>query len=279
MANEETSCIKVSVIMGVYNIENLANFDLTIESILKQSHQNLEFIICDDGSTDNTYKIISDYAELDNRIVLIKNSENKGLAYTLNHCAAVATSNFLARQDADDRSEPTRLERQLEFLMRHPFVDFVGSNVILYDEEKAWAERILPEIPCKNDFLWVVPFVHGSVMMKKENLLQAGGYRVEQVTRRAEDYDLFMRMYSMGMQGANIQDNLYFYREDKENLNKRKYCYRLDEVKIRYRGFRLLGLFPAGYIYCLKPLIVGLIPPRLLQQLKFTSKHLMKVGK
>lgn len=268
--------IKVAVIMGVYNIEKQERFDCAVRSILGQTHRNIEFIICDDGSTDNTYNIIKKYSDFDNRIILIENSTNRGLAYALNQCVNVTTAKYLVRQDADDSSEQTRIAKQLDFLLNNSHMDLVGSNVIMCDGEKQWGGRVLPQYPEKKSFLWGVPFAHGSVMIRKESLIKAGGYRVAKETRRAEDYDLFMRMYSLGMKGSNIQDYLYFYQEDQENLSKRKYIYRLDEAKVRYIGFRSLKLLPKGYIYCIKPLIVGLIPQKLLHRLKFMFKTLIK---
>jgi glycosyltransferase involved in cell wall biosynthesis len=80
----------LSIISGAYNLENCFSFKNSIESILSQSFTDFEFIICDDGSSDGTYEILSEYARGDSRIVLLKNEVNLGLAATLNKCISVA---------------------------------------------------------------------------------------------------------------------------------------------------------------------------------------------
>ncbi len=257
----------VSVVMGVYNIQKLTTIDKMMASILNQTYSNIEFIICDDGSTDDTYKIIKEYADKDSRIKLIKNDNNMGLAYSLNKCIEIANGEFIARQDADDISALNRLQLQIDFLKEHKNISFVGSNVYLFDTE-VWGARELKEFPDKNDFLFSSPFVHGAVVFRKADINKLNNYRIAKETYRAEDYDLFMRMYEQNLFGVNIQENLYYYQENMNNMAKRKYKYRIDEAKIRYYGFKKLKLLPKGYLYILKPLVIGLIPNKLLFKLK-----------
>lgn len=259
---------KLSVITGVYNIGKLTIFDRMIRSVLSQSFSEFEWIICDDGSTDGTWERLETIAATDNRIRLLKSPVNEGLASALNRCIAICRAALIARQDADDLSAPERFALQVLFLQEHPEADFVGSNVILYDETGAWGKRIFPIKPEKQDFLFSMPFVHGALMFRTTALQMAGNYRVARETRRAEDCDLLMRMYAEGMVGRNLEQSLYWFLEDKAAKRRRKYCYRIDEFKIRCRGFRALGLWPRGIPYALKPLLVGLIPSGLLDQLK-----------
>ena len=98
---------KVSVIMSVHNGEDY--LELSIESILNQTHTNIEFIIIDDGSTDGSPQIIEKYKSVDKRIKYIQ-QENIGLTKTLNKALMYCTGEYIARQDADDRSMPDRLE-------------------------------------------------------------------------------------------------------------------------------------------------------------------------
>lgn len=102
--------------------------------------------------------------------------------------------------------------------------------------------------------------MHATVMYRKQSLLHVNKYRVARETKRSEDYELFMRMYSKGLKAANIQENLYFVREDKNAYNRRKYRYRIYEAIVRYKGFKSLDLLPHGLIYVIKPLLVGLMP-------------------
>ena len=104
----------VSVIMGIYNCEKTLSD--AIDSIINQTYSDWELIMCDDGSTDNTYQIATKYSEKDNRITVIKNDTNSGLAFSLNHCLKYAKGEYVARMDADDISLPNRFEKQVAFL-------------------------------------------------------------------------------------------------------------------------------------------------------------------
>ena len=255
----------ISVIMGVYNIEHLWVFDQAINSILNQTMSDFEFIICDDGSTDQTYEKLLDYQQRDKRVHLLRNQTNKGLAHSLNRCLKLAHGIYIARQDADDISRQDRFEKQLDFLNDHQEISFVGSNVSLYDKSGIWGQRTSPEYPKKTDFLFSAPFVHGSLMFRKETLQSFNGYRVSKETLRAEDYELEMRMYSAGIKGANLQVNLYQFLEDKNTQSRRKYKFRMDEAKVRYQGFKAMGLMPQSMPYVIKPLIVGLLPAPIME--------------
>lgn len=259
---------KVSVIMGVYNTADEEILSASIDSILNQTFTDFEFIICDDGSTDGTYKILEKISNKDDRIILIQNKSNKGLAYSLNKGIAIAKGEYIARQDADDYSHKSRIEKQVDFLDNNKSFAMVGTNINYFDETGIWGQYVLGERPAKKDFLFTNPFMHGTLMYRKQILNKCGNYMVSKETRRCEDYELFMRIYENGFVGANIQEKLYYFREDKNALARRKYIYRIDEVKVRYHGFKALGLMPKGSIYLIKPLIVGLIPNKILLKLK-----------
>lgn len=250
--------VKVSIIMGVLNAQS--RVIEAIESIQKQSFENWEFIICDDGSTDDTYNVVCEIAKVDKRIIPVKNEKNMGLARTLNKCIELSNGEYIARMDDDDYSYSFRLERQVDFLDNNKDYDFVSSCVDIYDGNDVTHKETRPEFPTKEDFMWNSPFVHPATMFRAQKLKQVGGYRFAKETRRAEDYDLFMRMYSQGMKGYNFQTSLLRYYVNQEAMKKRRYRYRIDEMKVRYKGFKLLNLGPKSMIYTVKPLIVGLIP-------------------
>ena len=267
MANNYKKAPLVSVIMGVYNCDSGDMLSKSIISILNQTFQDFEFIICDDASTDKTYEILQRFSE-EPRIIIIKNERNMRLASTLNKCLAKSKGKYIVRQDADDYSDKDRLRLQIGFMQRNPSYDLVGSNLRYFNDKGIWGQYRLPQFPEKRDFLFTVPFIHATVIFKAESIKQLGGYREGKVTRRCEDYDLFMRMYSEGMRGANMQEFLYFVREDEAAQKRRKYRYRFDEARIRLKGYRKLRLLPIGVLYALKPLVVGLIPIKLYNFLK-----------
>jgi len=259
----------VSVIMGVYNCKSFELLQKSVESIITQTFENWEFIICNDGSTDDTLINLQIIEEMDSRIHLLTYEINVGLNHALNTCIEAATGKYLARQDDDDISDRTRLEKQIAFMESHPEYDIVGANAIIFDDKGAWGHYVVAENPEKKDFLWNSPFIHPVTMMKKQSVEKAGRYWVAKETRRCEDYDLFMRMYSFGMKGYNIQEELYQYRMINDSNKKyRPMKYRVDEAKVRLYGYKNMGILIKGIPYVLKPILIGLIPTRLFSKIR-----------
>ena len=101
--------------MGIYNCApTLAE---ALDSLYAQTYQDFKIILCDDGSTDNTYEVARHYADSHDNIVLVRNERNMGLNYTLNHCLRYADTEYCARMDGDDISLPTRFEKEINFLI------------------------------------------------------------------------------------------------------------------------------------------------------------------
>lgn len=252
---------KISVIMGVYN-SNIKYLCNAIESVLAQSFKDFEFIICDDCSTDEYVRqILREFEIKDERIHVIKSSVNSGLASALNECLNHSKGVYIARMDDDDISATCRFEKQVVFLDKNSQYDFVGSNICLIDDDQhVWGHVKNKEKPVNNDFLFSTPFTHPTIMVRREAYERVGGYRVNRHTRRTEDYDLFMRMYAKGLQGYNFQEELYFYYMNKNTYKKQKFKYRIDEMIVRYEGFKKLDLLPKGLPYVVKPLISFFVP-------------------
>lgn len=252
----------VSVIMGIYNCEG--TLVKSIESIINQTYKDWELILCDDGSTDNTYKIAKSFTTKYSNIVLLRNTSNKGLAYSLNRCLDVAKGKYIARMDADDLAMPNRFEKQVNFLNANPKYDVVGSSVILYDEKGDRAVRKAIEYPDKYTLLKTVPFMHPTIMMRREVYDALNGYTVSKRTFRGQDTDLWFRFYEKGFKGYNIQIPLLKYHEGLFDYKKRSFIVRWNGIQTRLLGYRKLNYPLLYYIYLLKPLIAGLIPHRLM---------------
>ena len=266
---KQNSEIKVSVIMGVYNQWNKDELYAAVYSILEQSLQSFEFIIYDDGSDSELARTIKKLEELDKRIIVIRKEENHGLAFSLNTCIQIARGKYIARMDADDVSVKNRLEVQYNFLENHPEYSWCGCNAELFDENGIWGTRQMPEKPVKEDYLKYSPYIHPSVMYRSQLFEKEDAYLVSNDTLRCEDYEIFMRLRNHGYYGYNIQSCLFRYREDRHSFQKRKFCYRISEAKIRYRNFKDMGiLFPIGWIYCLRPIIGGVLPVDWIRYLK-----------
>lgn len=255
--------IKVSVIMGVYN-SNEKKLDRAIKSILNQTYTNIELIICNDCSTNGILNYLNKLR--DNRIKIISNDVNSGLAYSLNQCLKISEGEYIARMDDDDVSDLTRIKKQVDFLNNHPEIDIVGTSIWLIDDDVVWGEDYLKEYPEKEDLLFGVVHAHPTIMVRKTAYDKVNGYRVLSKTQRTEDYDLYMRMYAIGLKGYNMQEKLFYYSQSFETLTKRKFKHRIDEMLCRIEGFKLLKLYPKGIIYVFKPIVSWMIPNYLKQK-------------
>ena len=261
--------IEISVVMGVFNPENEEQLFQSVTSIINQSFQKWELFIYNDGSLEQYEKLFQKISYMDKRIIYIRSVENKGLSYALNQCIKKANGRYIARMDGDDISVPRRLDTLYQFLETHSEYQWVGSNAELIDTEGAWGCEKMQKVPRTQDFLRYSPYIHPAVMFRKEILEQSQGYCVSELTRRCEDYELFMRLHRAGYQGYNIQENLLLYREDEKGYQRRLYRYYIREMLIRYQGFRGLGLLKMKNMpYVLRPLLAGLIPSKIILYIK-----------
>lgn len=268
----------ISVIMSIYNQLNREQLKRAVQSVLQQTFTEFEFIIYNDGSDEMVTGYLREFADMDERIVLIDNPANHGLAYSLNTCIDVAKGRYLARMDDDDICAPDRLMVQYQYMETHPSVTYVGCNAWLIDNHGIWGTRKMPENPGRQDFLRFSPFIHPTVMIRRDVFDNTQAYRQGKETWRCEDYELFMRLWKLGHRGYNIQETLFYYREDRCSYKKRKFRYRLDEMKLRYRNFRAMNmLFPFGWLYVLRPLAAAIIPSGVILGIK-RLYHLREIG-
>ena len=261
---------KISILMGLYNAEK--TIDESIKSIINQTYQNWELIICDDGSTDNGVDVVKEYLSKDNRIVLIRNNKNMGLNYTLNHCLKYATGEYIARMDADDVCSPMRFEKEIEVLKKESNIDFVSTGMTYFDDNGTWGRILMKEYPEKKDFLYGTPFCHAPCMIRSYAIKLVDGYTVSNKLLRVEDYHLWLKMYSNGFKGKNIQECLYSMRDDRNAFTRRKFKYRLNECYVKLLAIKKLKLPIYGYLYAIKPILVGLMPYKI--YLLFHKKNL-----
>ena len=259
---------KVSVIMGVYNCKNEDALYRSVRSIIDQNFWDWEFLICDDGSTDETPDILRKVKELDDRIQIIGYKNNRGLGYALNYCLKFVQGEYIARMDDDDISHKDRFERQVRFLDENKNIAIVGSIANVFNEEGYWGVLRMPETITKDDFLWNIPYIHPSAMFRKKALLDVNGYKTDSVNRRCEDYTLIMELYSKGYRGCNIQEPLLDYFIANGDTKYRKMRDRVAEAIVRYKGYRLNGILLKGLPYIMKPILVGLIPQSIFREIK-----------
>lgn len=253
--------------MGIYNSKSEDVLRKSLESILNQTYENFELIICNDGSTNECFEWARKICGCDNRVKFIENKENRGLAYTLNRCLEISDCEYIARMDDDDESHLDRFEKQVKYLDEHKEIGLVGSNMNLFDDERGiWGERKYSENVCANDFLYRVAVAHPTIMARREAYNGVDGYRDIKQTLRVEDYDCFMRMFANGVKMYNFQEPLLNYREDSFCAKKKKYRYRFNEVWVRYHGFKNLKILNVrNIVFVLKPLVAGLLPQKIIK--------------
>jgi len=209
----------ISVVMPAFNSARFIR--PAIESVLGQTFRDFEFIIIDDGSTDDTLKIIQDYAAKDQRIVILSHL-NKGMGRSLNEAIELARGRWIARIDADDLMMPQRLERQLDYMHRHPGVAVAGSwiqyvnrrgRVIGHKRAPLHKKKNIEKLNQRNK---LIPLTHPSVLMDRQAFREAGGYRPE--FWPSDDLDLWSRILEHGHQIRVQREFLTQYRIHSDSI-------------------------------------------------------------
>lgn len=202
---------KISVIMSVYN--DSKRVEDAILSIHEQTYKNYEFLILDDGSTDDTFDICRNYQKKYKKIKLFKNINNIGLTKSLNLLAAKADGEYLARQDSDDVSLPSRLLTQLTY-MKEKNSNVCTTRAIIRDSKRLkprFAHIIHPSLVIK----YKNPFVHGTLMIDKKLFNKIGGY--DDQFRYSQDFKLYqdvinndekIHFLNTVLYEVNIKDNI-----------------------------------------------------------------------
>ena len=266
---------KVSIIMGIYNCEE--TLSVSIDSIINQTYENWELIMCDDSSTDNTFNIAKKYEEkYPDKIKLIRNNKNLTLAPTLNKCLKIASGKYIARQDADDLSEHNRLERQVEFIENNIDYDLVGTNMISFDDNGKRGINRLKEKPTKNDYLrHGKVFAHATILIKKSVLNDLGGYCEKDYVYQAEDYELWSRFFMKNYKGINLNENLYWVREDIRAFKRRSAKRRMRGIRLNIEIYTKLNAPLYSYKNILKDIVAIFIPTKIFSF--YYSKRLSRI--
>lgn len=211
----------ISVLMPAYNARRYLRE--AVDSILAQTFGDFEFIIIDDGSTDDTPAILKSYAARDRRI-RIQSGPNEGVSASLNKALALARGEFVARMDADDVSLPTRFEKQVQFLQQRPNYVLVGSRCMLIDPDGfpicektdiAFEHEEIDSLLLRMSW----PLVHPAVMIRTDALRKVGGYDTRYRTN--QDHDLFLRLGEVGRL-ANLSEVLLNYRQHFQSVGATK---------------------------------------------------------
>lgn len=194
----------ISVIISAYNSED--SIRKCIESILNQTYKNLEILIIDDYSSDNTFNIIESLTNSDSRVRLFRNTKNIGLTLNLNKLLAISTGDYIARQDADDFSNLTRFEKQLNYLQKNN-LDAVCSLAEDTTKNKTYpglSKYFNPRIVMK----FKNPFIHGTLLVSKKAIEAVNFY--DESFKFAQDYKLYNDLFEKNFKIKNMFESLYF---------------------------------------------------------------------
>lgn len=217
----------VSVILPCYNAA--AFLKEALHSIINQTYRNLEIIVINDGSSDNTLEILETFMKSDSRIVLINHAINKGLVTSLNDGVARASGRFIARMDADDVSVLDRIEIQVHYLLDHPAVDVVSCGFYYISAKGNHSVSIRPKgtLPLALKFFsfFATPIAHACVVGKSECFKQ---FPYDNNYVHSEDYDLFSRMALSGKLLYNLSLPLYGIR-----MHQSRVSYRFEEQQVQ----------------------------------------------
>lgn len=207
----------VSVLMPAYNAAE--HIGEAMDSILAQTFVDFEFLIINDGSTDNTVDIINGYD--DPRIKLIHNDGNKGLIYSLNYGLEIAQGKYIARMDADDIAMDTRLEKQVSFLENNPDISILGTAFILMGTPyEIHHPNYNEEIRIK--LLDDGAFAHPTVMMRKDSI-DSNNIRYNADYKYIEDYQFWVEAAIQNLKMANLDEVLLEYRQHSNQVSSRRY--------------------------------------------------------
>ncbi len=221
----------VSVVIPVRNGEKYLS--QAVESVLAQTHRDLELLIIDNGSTDRSLEIMMRYARMDERIrVLLR--PDRGVAAAANCGLEEARGEWIARLDCDDIFLPEKLEKQVAFIRKNPdarivgtlgyFINDAGRIIGLVNTDGPFTKEEFEDMAARGEPVF---FIHSSTLMHRETMLAIGGYREQFV--QAEDIDLWVRMAEKGHLLLKVPEPLIMYRIHRGSLtmarNAEQRCY------------------------------------------------------
>ena len=169
--------------------------------------------------------------------------------------------------DGDDICDPTRFEKELEFLELHPEYAIVSVPMHHFDENGIFRTGTATGEPSPKVYAKHSPFCHAPCMVRSEAYKAVGGYTVSDKLLRQEDYHLWIKMYVQGFRGFILSEPLYSMRDDRNALARRNWKSRKNEAYVKYLACKMLHLPLPYYLYCLKPIILYILPKKVYRYL------------
>lgn len=262
----------IAVIMSVYKNDTAEYVKLSVESILGQTHKDLDLYVQYDGPVKPE---VDEYlsALTDERVKIKRRDENKGLAHSLNDLLAIVKPmgyEFIARMDADDISMPDRFEKQIAFLQQHPRIDCVGGAINEIDENGNDRGKIT-SYPCDSDkcrafFAKRNPVAHPSVMFR-QSFFEKAGWQYPADFVRNEDTMLWYKGYLAGAQIANLPDVVLNFRMTDAMFTQRRNgkAFAKSQLAMRKIINKGLGYGPMSMVYAYAMYILMISPSGILK--------------
>lgn len=253
----------ISVILPVHNAQKFLSEAL--ESIRYQTYPHFEVIAIDDASTDNSLKILKNYSKIDPRFKIYHNKTNLKIASTLNFGLQKAKGHFIARMDADDVSMPSRFQKQINFLTKHPGVIVVGGQCLTIDTDShITGKKLFPvDHIAINELMFTAnPLQHPSIMIRRD-LLPANFSWYNPKLTPAEDLDLYFRLGKFGL-FANLKSTILMYRQhgDSETFRNPKHTFKVTQM-VRHLAVAKYGYKPSlksQVLATIQSIVLSVIP-------------------
>ncbi len=250
---------KISVLMSLYDKENVDFLTLCFDSLVQQTRRPDQVVIVFDGPLNQELgNAVDVFAEL-LPITKVRLDKNSGLAIALNEGLKRCTGELVARMDTDDICMHDRLEKQERYLLDNN-LDIVGTAASVIDlSGRLTGSRVNPvnhdEIIAK---LWCNPFIHPSVMFKKNKIQSIGSYNSS--LRRRQDYELWFRAAKHGLKFGNLDEKLINYRFDHHTLKKQSAKLAWKQGTIGFKGSQSCNLGIVKSLACYVPFLRSLLP-------------------
>lgn len=253
----------VSVLLSVFRKDRVDYLDRALESVCEeQTRRPDQVVIVKDGPIGgDLHRVVERWSRLSvPAFTVLGLEENSGLGAALSAGLANCCHELVARMDADDVCVPQRLERQEAFLDAAPDIDIVGTGAVEIDVEGAAGKlRHVPEShEAIFDSLWTNPFIHPSVMFRRERVMEIGGYKAS--LRRRQDYELWFRAAEAGLRFANIDEPLLRYRFNRNTHKKQTPSLAFEQAMVGFRGASRLRMAWWKRIGCFVPFGRALLP-------------------
>ena len=228
--------MSISVLMSVYKSENPEYLDRALKSVWNdQTLKPEEIILVEDGPLEKDLQnVIESWKKyLNDKLILIHNETNLGLTKSLNKGIKYVNSEYIARMDSDDISDPMRFERQINYLQKHPEIDVLGGSLQEFNDENPKLNvRHYPLTPeaCRKYIVKASPLAHPTVMMRKR--IFDNGITYNERYRTSQDIALWFEILSKGYKIANIPEVTIYFRRDDGVFKRRNRSKAINEFKI-----------------------------------------------